>query len=148
MIDDLCDSGCWKDYKLKIFVFEIGVKKVRKFKSNKKSFCLIKREKFGLYKGVFFLFVVEVDVEESIVNEPFVLKHWFFALQIKNTNKTKSEVRFKQLIIKKTDFSNCILKTRKNEVTTAKRHPLYKSKAIANTEITEKSIVFLLTHYH
>jgi hypothetical protein len=49
-------------------------------------------------KGVFFKFGVEVGVEESIVNDPLILKHRFFKLQIKNTNKAKSEVRFKQLI--------------------------------------------------
>jgi hypothetical protein len=42
----------------------------------------------------FFKFGVEVGGEELIVNQPLR----FFKLQIKNTNKAKSEVRFKQLI--------------------------------------------------
>jgi hypothetical protein len=38
------------------------------------------------------LFLLKVDVEESIVNAPLV------SLQSKNTNKAKSEVRFKELV--------------------------------------------------
>jgi hypothetical protein len=41
---------------------------------------------------------LELGVEESIVNEPLVLKTLNFKLQIKNTNNVKSEVRFKQMI--------------------------------------------------
>jgi hypothetical protein len=37
-------------------------------------------------------FILKVGVEESIVNAPLV------SLQSKNTNNSKSEVRFKQLI--------------------------------------------------
>jgi hypothetical protein len=40
--------------------------------------------------GIVFKFPAKVDVEESIVNAPF--------LQSKNTNNAKFEVRFKQLI--------------------------------------------------
>jgi hypothetical protein len=42
--------------------------------------------------GCSFKFILKVDVEESIVNAPLV------GLQSQNTNNTKSEVRFKQLI--------------------------------------------------
>jgi hypothetical protein len=41
MIDDLCDSGCWKRYKeckLKIFVFEIGVKESKDIQVQWKRF--------------------------------------------------------------------------------------------------------------
>jgi hypothetical protein len=42
-----------------------------------------------------FVFFLNLALKkESIVNEP----HWFFKLQIKNTNNLKSEVRFKQRI--------------------------------------------------
>jgi hypothetical protein len=41
---------------------------------------------------VSFIFLLEIDVEESIVNAPLV------SLQSKSTNNAKSEVRFKQLI--------------------------------------------------
>jgi hypothetical protein len=44
------------------------------------------------YIGCSFKFVLKVGVEESIVNAPLV------SLQSKNTNNSKSEVRFKQLI--------------------------------------------------
>jgi hypothetical protein len=49
---------------------------------------------------VFFLkFGVEVGVEESIVNDPLVLKNTDFSnWTVKNTNNAKSEVRFKQLM--------------------------------------------------
>jgi hypothetical protein len=69
-----------------------------------------------IIKEVFFLFGVEIGVEESIVNEPLVLKTLIFQTLIKNTNNAKSKVRFKQLRtthLKKTDFSNCILKIQK-----------------------------------
>jgi hypothetical protein len=60
---------------------------------------------------------MEVGVEESIVNEPVVLQTLIFQIaDFKNANNAKNEVRFKQLInpsFKKTEFSNCILKTRK-----------------------------------
>jgi hypothetical protein len=49
-------------------------------------------------KVVFFKFCVEVGVEESIVNEPLVLKHTDFSKCRLKTENTKSEVRFKQLI--------------------------------------------------
>jgi hypothetical protein len=44
--------------------------------------------------GYSFKFLLKVGVEESIVNAPLV------SLQSKNTNNTKSEVRFKQLVIR------------------------------------------------
>jgi hypothetical protein len=42
--------------------------------------------------GCSFKFILKVGVEESIVNAPYV------SVQSKNTNNTKSEVSFKQLI--------------------------------------------------
>jgi hypothetical protein len=45
-----------------------------------------------MHIGCSFKFILKVGVEESIVNAPFV------SLQNKNTNNTKSEVRFKHLI--------------------------------------------------
>jgi hypothetical protein len=51
---------------------------------------------FACVRRCFLKFGVEVGVEESIVNEPLVLKTLIF--QIKNTNNAKSEVSFKQLI--------------------------------------------------
>jgi hypothetical protein len=44
------------------------------------------------YIGCSFKFILKVGVEESIMNAPLV------SLQNKNTNNSKSEVRFKQLI--------------------------------------------------
>jgi hypothetical protein len=44
------------------------------------------------YIGCSFKFLLKVDAEDSIVNAPLV------SLQSKNTNNTKGEVRFKQLI--------------------------------------------------
>jgi hypothetical protein len=44
------------------------------------------------YIGCSFKFILKVGIEESIVNAPLV------SLQSKNTNNSKSEVRFKQLV--------------------------------------------------
>jgi hypothetical protein len=46
---------------------------------------------------VFIIKGVEIGVEESIVNEPLVLKTQLFQITDKNTNNAKSEVIFKQL---------------------------------------------------
>jgi hypothetical protein len=53
--------------------------------------CII-ANKYTTNIGCSFKFILKVGVEESIVNAPLV------SLHMKNTNNTKSEVRFKQLI--------------------------------------------------
>jgi hypothetical protein len=59
-----------------------------------KQNSFLKRKMCSLisYIGCSFKFIPKVGVEESIVNAPLV------RLQSKNTNNTKSEVSFKQLI--------------------------------------------------